>query len=1227
MLGSVRLGEVTGGVVRHPVCPRLNAEFAVRFLFSISAKIAFLASILVIVTALLINGMLWQRTRDRIVDHEIVDLADESNLAAREMRDDILRLRYDAESLAHELASDPEQFSKLSDEALEIRPAYLQIALVDLDEPSRSILQATTWTQQPSIESLGKEWLTASDPAWSMLGNGPQSAATLSNLHLANVRYHRGKHEMRPGVLPPSHGPKAVIDAVAAVPGGAQRLAVRITMSLTSLNRMRLSARHLVFVIDPEQTILVHPANTTGLKTEWFPENLRAARARLVKSLGETCTTEEQEAQLRRGVVAKHMDLAGLSFWFAFTPPLDPGQLARVPNWERKLAEFRDRQPEAGLQPPNLENDQLQVKLRTPTADDLLARQAELEAALSVDGKTIVPGWDNRECTTLSAHLTRVPFDPRDPARYVDLVTAASEQEFAADVEREFEDIRNRGVFLVVASACIGILLSLLIIRPLQRMAQSAERVAQGEFNVPLPVRDRSEIGVLARSFQHMIQQVRERSARLQDSVVKLAEAEARHRAIVAGASEGFITCDAEANILSFNDAAARIFGFTADDVRGEPLERLIAPVDEIRVDESAYTHLVAARGQAASNGGGFFARYQHLLNGETPIPGLRKDGSKFPMELSVSRVPVGDCYLLSCIVRDTTERRRTEARIHELNRQLQTANAGLERKVEERTAALRRANEDLQQRRADLEMRTVELRQLNTDLETARDQALLASRAKSAFLAQMSHELRTPLNAIIGYSDLLIEEAQDGGPDELVPDLQKILDNGRHLLTLINDILDLSKIEAGQMKLVLETFDLRPFLETLTSTIDPLVKKNANAFTLQIDPGVGKMHADLTRVRQVLLNLLSNACKFTENGTITLAVKPEERQSQPWLTFAVRDTGIGMSPEQMERLFQNFVQADDSTTRKYGGTGLGLAISRRFARMMGGDVTVTSEVGKGSEFRLALPENVVHAPSAPTAIPMSTANADERGDAVLVIDDDPTVRELMERYLVKEGFRVVLAESGEEGLKLAREIRPRVITLDVMMPHMDGWAVLGALKNDPEVNDIPVVMLTIVDNKNLGYALGATEYLSKPIDRDRLLSVLERYRKPSGEQCILVVEDDPDTRDILERTLSGAGWRVAQAENGQTALEWLRTERPALILLDLMMPVMNGFDFLEALRHMPEGRSIPVLVVTAKELSAEDRAALNGSVQDILQKGRYSREGLLQHVRELIGMTKHPRE
>jgi signal transduction histidine kinase/CheY-like chemotaxis protein len=505
--------------------------------------------------------------------------------------------------------------------------------------------------------------------------------------------------------------------------------------------------------------------------------------------------------------------------------------------------------------------------------------------------------------------------------------------------------------------------------------------------------------------------------------------------------------------------------------------------------------------------------------------------------------------------------------------------------------------------------------------LQVAQVAAEAASKAKSQFLANMSHELRTPLNAIIGYSEMLQEEADDLGTPEIKPDLQKIHGAGKHLLGLINDILDLSKIEAGKMTLYLETFEVQTLLNEVAATVQPMINKNGNQLTLEVAPEIGSMRADVTKVRQALFNLLSNASKFTDKGSITLRARRQGAN----LVFDVIDSGIGMTPEQVGRLFQAFAQADASTSKKYGGTGLGLALSRKFCQIMGGDLTVASEAGKGSTFTATIPAQVIEVPeetvpavSTPAAEITSTGS----GPLVLVIDDDATVQDLLRRSLNRDGFRVETAADGTSGLARARKLHPDIITLDVMMPGMDGWEVLAALKEDPETADIPVIVVSIVDERGLGFSLGAADYLTKPLDFSRLSSVLNRHAKVGLGRRVLIVEDDQATQELLQKRLTKEGWQVVAAGNGREALERLTQGPPDLVLLDLMMPEMDGFEFLEAFRKQPGCARTTVVVMTAKILTPADHQRLRGQVAQIVAKANLSPEMLAAEIRSALGKT-----
>lgn len=592
------------------------------------------------------------------------------------------------------------------------------------------------------------------------------------------------------------------------------------------------------------------------------------------------------------------------------------------------------------------------------------------------------------------------------------------------------------------------------------------------------------------------------------------------------------------------------------------------------------------------------------------------------------------------------------------LRRQLEReklARQEAERIAEEKTREIFAINQQLRQLNERLEDK-VAARTL--ELSHARDEAVEANQIKSQFLANMSHELRTPLNAIIGYSEMLKEEADEMGEAAFADDLHKIHTSGRHLLTLINNILDLSKIEAGKMELYLEAVELPALIDDLVATVGPLVAANRNKLVLEgVESGLGAIRSDATKLKQILLNLLSNAAKFASDGTITLSLTLERWNGLPGVSFRVRDDGIGMSPEQMENLFMAFKQADASTTRKFGGTGLGLAISQNLCSMLGGTITVDSRLGEGSSFTVWLPQHADGHEAEPSisandgssvwvsgavttraprmaqesftslrpgdSLPQELARSPYQGvGTVLVIDDDPAMLGLMQRYLGQEEWTVTLAQSGQEGLRLAKQLKPDVISLDVLMPGVDGWNVLTMLKNDPELAHIPVVMISMLDEQRLAYAMGASEFVTKPVRRERLIGIIEKYVPERQDHSVLVIEDDAATSDMMAKMLSKEGYSVLQAGNGHAALQLLKENLPHLILLDLMMPEMDGFEFVKALREHEIWCGIPVVVVTAMSLTQEDRDRLSGYAKNILIKGQLERGSLLAEIQRLIELS-----
>ncbi len=649
--------------------------------------------------------------------------------------------------------------------------------------------------------------------------------------------------------------------------------------------------------------------------------------------------------------------------------------------------------------------------------------------------------------------------------------------------------------------------------------------------------------------------------------------ANAQREAVLDAASRiSIIAADRQGKITLFNRGAERMLGYAAKEVLGKrtPLDFLLASEVQSRCEE-----LDGITGAPLAGIDLFLQYARHQVSEEHEWTYVRKDGTPLPVSMSVTGIYTSDKELTGflCAAMDISQRKRQEESLREAMKAAESAN-----------------------------------------------------RTKSTFLANMSHELRTPLNAIIGYSEMLEEEAGGLGLENFVDDLQKIHTAGRQLLALINDVLDLSKIEAGKAELFLEPFPVKDLIQDVTAIIRPLIEKKANRLDLQIADGLGDLTADLTRMRQILLNLLSNAAKFTEKGTITLEAFQESSSTGEMIFFKVRDTGVGMTGDQLARIFEPFVQGDTSTTRQFGGTGLGLTISRTFCRMMGGDVSVESEPGKGSTFTVKLPREVkARAEAAEIAQKRMRPKAREKApgaygsNTVLAIDDDPSVHDMLTSYLEKDGFDVVSALSGEEGLRLAKVVRPTVITLDILMPGMDGWAVLRALKEDPEPAAIPVVIITIEENRNLGFTLGASDFLVKPVSRVQIFDTLRKYRHGRAAGQVLVVEDEKTTRDMLVRSVRKEGWEAAEAAHGREALDIIAERKPDLIFLDLMMPVMDGFEFIKELRASREYQLIPVVVITAKDLTPEERQWLNGNVYRVFRKGSFSRDELLQQIREII--------
>jgi len=802
-----------------------------------------------------------------------------------------------------------------------------------------------------------------------------------------------------------------------------------------------------------------------------------------------------------------------------------------------------------------------------------------------------------RPCDEFDVRFVKLHYDAEQPDRFLALGVGISDSEIRGDFRKETNPYYMIALILA-AGMTTTFLFSGILTSPLKRMTRAAESFATGNYDVGLPTKAGDEIGVLARTFDAMGQQIRARTEELRASA-------ARTRTILDMAAEGIVTINDDGEIESFNQAAEQILGYSADEVLGRPVDLLLPS----SVDGSPTTGLLRLISLGENDPRSVSGRTHELI-------GQRKDGSAFPMEIAVGRVDIGGRTLFTSIIRDITERKRSEQVLRDSEERQRRLNEELDLRVNERTAELERAK--------------AELERSNQELSAARDATEAAMQAQVNFFEQLAHDLRTPLTNVIGYSEDILLRASELGQLEFVSDLKLIVSQGEFLGDLINDLLNVSKAMSGQeLALNLSEFEVATMLHTRLPGINQLAAQNENLVVSDLTENLGTMIADEIRVWRILMNLLTNACKFTQEGTIRLSARRELGPAGDIIVFQVADSGMGMNAAQVARLFNRFEQVHAHSAGK--GFGLGLSICALYCRTMGGEIKVESAEGKGTTFTVRLPADVSQlgvgslprSPRtnfpAPTGLPGGPVSPSSEKELVLIIDDDTSASELLRRNLADQGFSTRIASSGEEGLRLAREILPTAILLDVVMPGINGWAVLAALKAESLTSKIPVIMVTMVDEQVRGFALGADDYVIKPPGRERLAELLHKHLHRRHSERILIVEDDVDTRGRLVQMLKGQGFDVSTAADGCKAFEIIASNRPDLILLDLMLPLMDGFEVVERIRNDPALSKIPIIVVTGAEIDTETGRRLKGQVSQILQKGRYVRDDLFREVRTVV--------
>ncbi len=719
-------------------------------------------------------------------------------------------------------------------------------------------------------------------------------------------------------------------------------------------------------------------------------------------------------------------------------------------------------------------------------------------------------------------------------------------------------------LLLLLAGSFALLVLSLgakyFLLRPLLAIHSVIKSMALGDFESPLQVKSQDEIGELAEAVASMRETIRKQNEMLEgevtEGVKKLQESERRFRKIFESSRDAAFILE-DGVFIDCNQAAVRVFGVEGkQDLIGRDPGDFSPP----RQPDGRESIKGAARHiNAATRDGSRFFEWVHKTG----------DGRLFPSEVSLSLFELDGKKVLQAVIRDVTDRKRAEEEILEARRAADAAN-----------------------------------------------------QAKSSFLANMSHELRTPLNHIIGYGELLKEEAEDMEAEDFIPDLDKIISSGKGLLKIISDVLDLVNMESGNLKLEASVFSVKSVLDAVANEHRTAAEKKGLTIKVEEGDDAGEMHQDAERLRQVLSNLVSNAVKFTAEGWVRLSVL----RSGDIIRFMVTDTGVGMSRDEMDRIFKPFIQADLSSTKEYGGAGLGLYVSRLFARAMGGDVTAVSEKGGGSEFKVTLPVKGAWIKDMPEAAPGELERAAQEVSAIrspntlLVIDDDPSVLKLVETFVKNDGFHVVTAASGEEGVRMALRHMPTVILLDVRLPGIDGWKTLEIIKRNPAARNIPVIIISGEEAKDKAREMGASDFLPKPIKKEVLLQALDGYKFKDTRGLVLIALKDEASREIMAHTVQRQGWFVSEADGAKTAAERVKSDAPDLVVAGLDLDEPDGIDAIARITGAGESEKTPILAIANRAPSPREEERLGSAGVKVMVRGKFT---LVDLVNEIGLMTK----